>query len=1009
MTEAWRIDRLTLQGFKSFAERTTLDFPDPVTGIIGPNGSGKSNLVEALRFVTGARAQELRGQELAAFLFHGAEGRPPLGFAEVRLELSRGKERLVVERRLEGDRTFLKVNGRPASAKALALALAGTGLGRGGYAIVGQGEIGALLEAPEEVLLAHLEEAAGLKPVAEAAKAAEERLKEASALLEEREAGLERLKAEVSRLQGEAERAARARALDLEALRLRRSVLLARMEEARAEMAKAEARLEELAKEEALLKEAQRGLKERQEAIHAEEEALRRRLEEVRLLLKEREGLQAEERELSRILKALDRPPPEDPGPPVPAPPLSAKEVRARLARLKAEEERLLGEKRRLEEAWRRHEAEAARYEERLRQHQEALAERERLQAELAEREEALAQLKEAWEKRRALEAQLEEAKAQLRAASRERERLSRLLEAGVDLHEGPKRVRGLRGILGVVADLVRPEPGLEVALEVALGPRLQWVLAQDEEAAKAAIALLKREGGRATFLPLTLLNPPPAPNPKPVPGLLGPAYRLASLRAPGLPAEAILLALLGDTLVFADLEAALAYRRAGGRERLVTREGEVLERLGALTGGRVKGGGETLLLRRRLEDLAEEETRLRERINALEEALKPLPSGQALAEAQARVAALQARLKAPLPPAPKPPTPPEATWDEGRLKALAEERQALEGLLAQAEAHERWRLLAEAHAAWQKAAAEAARVRERLAELKGRLQATLPLLEEAKALEAQRAKLRQEHQALQEKEARTLTQANRLLAERENLRLLLARREATLEELARELAALPEAERIPGSPRALQARLAQVLRERESLGPVNALAERELAPLREELARREREVVEAKEALLRLEGETRAVEKAYAERLKESFLRFQEAFRTQALALLGAQTEVRREGRGLRLLLVPQGKRTQDLRLLSLGEKTLGALAFLFALGELQGGLPLAVLDEVDAALDEANLLRFARFLASGRQFILVTHQKRTMEACHALYGVTAERGVSRVYAIRKEVAHDP
>ena len=90
------------------------------------------------------------------------------------------------------------------------------------------------------------------------------------------------------------------------------------------------------------------------------------------------------------------------------------------------------------------------------------------------------------------------------------------------------------------------------------------------------------------------------------------------------------------------------------------------------------------------------------------------------------------------------------------------------------------------------------------------------------------------------------------------------------------------------------------------------------------------------------------------------------------------------------------------------MGEKTLGALAFLFALGELQGGLPLAVLDEVDAALDEANLLRFARFLNSGRQFLLVTHQKRTMEACHALYGVTAEGGVSRVYSIRKEVLDD-
>ncbi|MFX8160665.1 hypothetical protein ABTL01_20095, partial [Acinetobacter baumannii] len=61
--------------------------------------------------------------------------------------------------------------------------------------------------------------------------------------------------------------------------------------------------------------------------------------------------------------------------------------------------------------------------------------------------------------------------------------------------------MRKLPGVLGVVADLVQPEAGLELALEVALGPRLQWVLTQDEEAAKAAIALLKREGGRATFL----------------------------------------------------------------------------------------------------------------------------------------------------------------------------------------------------------------------------------------------------------------------------------------------------------------------------------------------------------------------------------------------------------------------------------------------------------------------------------------------------------------------------
>lgn len=116
------------------------------------------------------------------------------------------------------------------------------------------------------------------------------------------------------------------------------------------------------------------------------------------------------------------------------------------------------------------------------------------------------------------METRLADLRAQAQGALKEAERLRRLLETGSDLHEGPRKVRKLPGVLGVVADLVRPEPGLELALEVALGPRLQWVLTQDEEAAKAAIALLKREGGRATLLPLTLLSPPPPPLPLPRP-----------------------------------------------------------------------------------------------------------------------------------------------------------------------------------------------------------------------------------------------------------------------------------------------------------------------------------------------------------------------------------------------------------------------------------------------------------------------------------------------------------
>jgi chromosome segregation protein len=1003
----WRIDRLVLQGFKSFAERVVLDFPDPITGIIGPNGSGKSNLVEALRFVTGARAQELRGQELKAFLFHGAEGRPPVGFAEVRLELSRGRERLLLERRIEGEKSLFRVNGRPMSLKALALNLSGTGLGRGGYAIVGQGEVGALLEAPEEVLLAHLEEAAGLRPVAEAARATEARLQEALALLEAREKELSELKRRVEALRKEAEAARKARELAALALALRRSLLLARKEEAEEEAKRLGNRLEALKEEEAGLLAQREALEREREALAQEVEALKARLQEVLLGLREKEALEGEARELTRVLKALDRPRPQDPGPPPPAPQLEREEARRRLKALKEKEARLLTEKRRQEEAWRRYELALARYQERLLALEAAQEERARLEAELREKEAALAPLEAGVQKRRELTARLREAEAQAEALRREGKGLKGLIASGTDLQEGPRKARGLPGILGVVADLLRTEAGMEQALEVALGPRLGWVLAEDEEAAKGAIARLKREGGRATFLPLTLLSPPPPPTPRPAPGLLGPAYRLARLRLPGLPEEAILRVLLGDTLVFRDLESALAYRRGGGRERLVTLEGEVLERSGALTGGRGRQG-ESLLLRRRLEEVEGELARLEEEKKALLEALKELPQEEALGALKAQVAALKARLSAPLPQPPEAPEPPEATWDEAPLQALEEERQALEKALAQAEAWERWRLLQEALEAWEKAQEEAQRLKARLAELKGRLEAFAPLEEEAQALSARLKGLKREKEGKEEALKRVLTRWNALLAEREMARLTLARREALLEELSRELSALPPTERHPGTPRALQARLAQVEREREALGPVNALAERELTALEPLLEAKEKEVAEVTEALFRLEAELKRVEEEHGKRLKESFARFQEAFRAHAELLLGARAEARREAGGLRLLLVPQGKRTQDLRLLSLGEKTLGALAFLFALGELQGGLPLAVLDEVDAALDEANLLRFTRFLKSGRQFLLVTHQKRTMEACHALYGVTSEGGVSRVYSIRKEVLDD-
>jgi chromosome segregation protein len=108
-----------------------------------------------------------------------------------------------------------------------------------------------------------------------------------------------------------------------------------------------------------------------------------------------------------------------------------------------------------------------------------------------------------------------------------------------------------------------------------------------------------------------------------------------------------------------------------------------------------------------------------------------------------------------------------------------------------------------------------------------------------------------------------------------------------------------------------------------------------------------------------------------------------------------------------IQIIAKPKGKRPQSITLLSGGEKTLTATALLFAIYLVKPS-PFCILDEVDAPLDDANIDRFVRLLkkfATDTQFIIVTHNKRTMEAAQTLYGVTMEEeGVSKLVAVRLE-----
>ena len=226
-----RLVSLTLQGFKSFADRTTVEFTDPVTAIVGPNGSGKSNLIDALRWASsGGRAGDFRAGDKRDLIFHGSSGKRSLGFAEVTLGLEHEGRHINVARTLTRDgESKLKVGGRTARFLDLEDELSGTGLGRGGLAVIGQGEVSGVLMADPPKLLAYVAESVGVAKLAARREGTIASLEQAEAHLTRLDDLCETLRERAEVLELEAAEAERAAALTREGLRLRYTLSLRRV------------------------------------------------------------------------------------------------------------------------------------------------------------------------------------------------------------------------------------------------------------------------------------------------------------------------------------------------------------------------------------------------------------------------------------------------------------------------------------------------------------------------------------------------------------------------------------------------------------------------------------------------------------------------------------------------------------------------------------------------------------------------------------------------------------
>jgi chromosome segregation protein len=213
-----RLKRLELFGFKSFADRTVLDFPDKFTGIVGPNGCGKSNVVDAVRWVLGeTRPTSMRGGEMTDVIFKGSTSRPSMGLAEVTLVLDNsggdiplhGSEVSVTRRvHKSGDGEY-EIDGQRVRLKDVRDLLFDTGLGSRGYAVLEQGKIDAVLSANPQDRRSIFEEAAGVSRFRQRRKETESRLKRVDQDMEQVDSVLRELRSQERSLKIQAGKAER--------------------------------------------------------------------------------------------------------------------------------------------------------------------------------------------------------------------------------------------------------------------------------------------------------------------------------------------------------------------------------------------------------------------------------------------------------------------------------------------------------------------------------------------------------------------------------------------------------------------------------------------------------------------------------------------------------------------------------------------------------------------------------------------------------------------------------
>ena len=657
------------------------------------------------------------------------------------------------------------------------------------------------------------------------------------------------------------------------------------------------------------------------------------------------------------------------------------------------------------------------------------------------------------------------------------------------------------KGLLGVVADLIKVDKVYEIAIETALGGSIQNIVTDNENTAKRMIQYLKQNKfGRATFLPLTSvtagggIRQPEALREK---GVIGLANTLVTVED---KFKMLADSLLGRTIVVEKIDDGIALARKYRQSlRIVTVEGELINPGGAMTGGAFKNASNLLGRRREIEEFEKTVVQLKKEMTSMEAEIAEVKHQRAgcyekiegIKQQLQKKYVIQNTLKMNLTQAnAEKENILKMTGDmhregkelEERVAELLENQESIQIELDTSEhmeaelnkkIEEQQALLEKEKQSENDAMQKAENIHLTLANFE---QKNEFILENLSRIQEETDKFQEELRQLQQNkenssleieekeqqireiqatisnskelfeeielkiqklnsEKEILTQQNKdFLTKREELSKhmadldkesfrLTSKKEGFEETLEKQINYMWEEYEITYS-KARELRnesftdLSEIKRQIQllksdirSLGSVNVNAIEDYKTVSERyefLKNQYDDLVEAKETLIQIIEELdTAMRKQFAERFKEIASEFDKVFKQLFGGGKGTLELMEEEDileAGIRIIAQPPGKKLQNMMQLSGGEKALTAISLLFAIQNLKPS-PFCLLDEIEAALDDSNVTRFAQYLhklTKNTQFIVITHRRGTMTAADRLYGITMqEKGVSTLVSV--------